>query len=171
MRILETTIDGAFVIEPEPAADERGFFARIADRDEFAKHGLVMPSTQWSVSYNAERGTLRGLHYQVAPHEEVKLVRCTAGAIFDVIVDVRTRRWLGLELSAENRKSLYVPAGCAHGFITLTDGAEVSYAIEGAYEPASARGLRWDDPALAIKWPDVDRRILSDRDRAFPLLE
>jgi dTDP-4-dehydrorhamnose 3,5-epimerase len=168
MRFIETPIAGAYVIEPEPLEDERGFFARILDADEFAKRGLVVPATQWSVSHNKKRGTLRGLHYQAAPHEEVKLVRCTAGAIFDVIADLATSRWFGVELSAANRKSLYVPRGIAHGFQTLTDDAEVMYAIDGAYVPSSARTLRWNDESLAIAWPIADP-VMSERDRTAPL--
>lgn len=164
MRILPTPLPGAFLIEPERHEDERGFFARIADRDAFAAHGLVVPSTQWSVSLNHKRGTLRGLHYQAAPHEEVKLVRCTAGAIYDVIADLASRRWYAVELSAANRRSLYVPRGIAHGFQTLTDGAEVFYAIEGAFEPSAARVVRWDDPSLGIEWP-LPVTMMSERDR------
>jgi dTDP-4-dehydrorhamnose 3,5-epimerase len=169
MRFIETPIAGAYVIEPEPMEDERGFFARIADADEFAKRGLLVPATQWSVSYNTKRGTLRGLHYQVAPQEEVKLVRCTSGAVFDVIVDLQRRTWFAVELSASNRRSLFVPRQVAHGFETLTDDAEVSYAIEGAYDPASARGVRWDDPAIAIRWP-LPPSIISNRDASYPYL-
>jgi dTDP-4-dehydrorhamnose 3,5-epimerase len=168
MRFVETPIAGAYVIEPEPLEDERGFFARILDAEEFAKRGLVVPATQWSVSHNIKRGTLRGLHYQVAPHEEVKLVRCTAGEIFDVVADLATSRWFGIELSAANRKSLYVPRGIAHGFQTLTDDAEVSYAIDGAYVPASARTIRWNDESLAIAWPIADP-VMSEKDRTAPV--
>lgn len=170
MRFIETPVAGAWVIEIDAAEDERGSFARLVDRDEFSRRGLLVPSTQWSMSFNRMRGTLRGMHYQAEPHEEVKLIRCTAGAVFDVIVDLRTRRWFGVELSAENRRSLYVPAGFAHGFVTLTDGAELFYAIEGEYVPASARGLRWDDPELGIEWPFTPD-IISERDRSFPLLD
>lgn len=167
MRFESTPIEGAFVIEPEPDEDERGFFARIADRDEFARRGLILPATQWSVSYNAKRGTLRGLHFQIAPHEEVKMVRCTAGAVWDVIADPLTKRWFGTELSAANRRSLYVPRGVAHGFETLRDDSEVFYAIDGAYDPASARGIRWDDAAFGIDWP-IAPTIISQRDRSYP---
>jgi dTDP-4-dehydrorhamnose 3,5-epimerase len=170
MRFIETPIAGAWVIEVEQAADERGSFARLADRDEFSRRGLIVPSTQWSVSFNHTRATLRGMHYQAEPHEEVKLVRCTAGQVFDVIVDIRTRRWFGIELSAENRRALYIPAGMAHGFVTLVDGTEMFYAIEGEYAPAAARGIRWNDPAVAIQWP-LTADIISDRDRSFPLLD
>lgn len=165
MRFIETPIAGAFVIEPELLEDERGFFARILDAEEFANLGLVVPSTQWSISHNRKRGTLRGLHYQEAPHEEVKLVRCTAGAIFDVIVDLEMGRWFSVELSAANRKSLYVPRGVAHGFQTLTDEAEVSYTIDGAYVPSAARTIRWNDESLAIPWPIADP-IMSEKDRS-----
>lgn len=170
MRFVETPIAGAWVIEIEQSADERGSFGRLVDRDEFSRRGLIVPSTQWSVSFNRLRGTLRGMHYQAEPHEEVKLVRCTAGSVFDVIVDVRTRRWFGVELSAGNRRSLYIPAGMAHGFLTLTDDAEMFYAIEGEYVPASSRGIRWNDPAVAIQWP-LTADIISDRDRSFPFLD
>ena len=171
MRFVETPIAGAFVIEPERHEDERGFFARIFDAEEFARHGLVAQFPQWSISYNARRGTLRGLHYQFPPHEEVKIVRCTRGAVFDVIADLRTRRWFAVELSASNGASLYIPRGIAHGFQTLVDEAEVAYAIAGAYDPASARGARWDDPSLAIVWPAIEERIISTRDASVPLLD
>jgi dTDP-4-dehydrorhamnose 3,5-epimerase len=167
MRFLGTTLAGAYLIEPELLEDDRGFFARLLDRDEFARHGLVVPSTQWSISFNRRRGTLRGLHYQQPPHDEIKLVRCTAGAIFDVIVDLKSGRWFGAELSAANRRSLYVPAGFAHGFETLTGDAEVSYAIDGNHDPDSARGVRWDDPAFAIEWP-LTPTMMADRDRGYP---
>jgi dTDP-4-dehydrorhamnose 3,5-epimerase len=170
MRFTETPLAGAYVIEPEPIEDERGFFARILDAGEFARRGLIVPAAQWSVSHNRKRGTLRGLHYQASPHEEVKLVRCTAGAIFDVIVDLKTRRWFAVELSALNRKMLYVPHGMAHGFQTLTDDAEVFYAMDTDFDAASARGVRWNDPALAVAWPDVAARLISQRDSALPLL-
>jgi dTDP-4-dehydrorhamnose 3,5-epimerase len=165
MRFLDTPIAGAYVIEPELLEDERGFFARILDAEEFAKRGLVVPATQWSISHNRRRGTLRGLHYQAPPHEEVKVVRCTAGAIFDVIADLDTRRWFSVELSAANRKSLYVPRGIAHGFQTLTDDAEVSYAIDVAYVPAAVRTIRWNDESLAIAWPIADP-VMSEKDRS-----
>jgi len=167
MRVVGTPLPGAYVIEPEPNEDERGLFVRLLDHDEFAKHGLIVPSTQWSVSFNRKGGTIRGMHYQASPHDEVKLVRCTAGAIFDVIVDLRSARWFGIELSASNRRSLYVPAGMAHGFQSLTDDAEVFYAIEGMYVPDAASGVRWDDAAFGIEWP-LPPTIISERDRSFP---
>jgi dTDP-4-dehydrorhamnose 3,5-epimerase len=167
MRIVDTPLPGVYVIEPEPNEDERGLFARVLDGEEFARRGLLVPSTQWSVSFNRRSGTIRGMHYQASPHDEVKLIRCTRGAIFDVIVDLGARKWFGLELSAENRRSLYVPAGMAHGFQSLSDDAEVFYAIEGRYVPEAARGVRWDDAAFGIEWPQPPT-IISERDRSFP---
>lgn len=169
----ETGLAGAFVIEPERREDERGFFARTWCRDEFAAHGLNPALVQCNISFNKKRGTLRGMHYQAAPHEEAKLVRCTQGAIYDVILDLRREsatfgRWVGVELTAENRRMLYVPEGFAHGFQTLEDDSEVFYQMSAFYHAESALGARWDDPAFAIAWPLPDP-ILSDRDRAFPL--
>ena len=172
MIFRETTIEGVTVVEPELHADERGFFARTWDPAEFAAHGLNDRVVQVSVSYNRKRGTLRGLHYQAAPHMEAKLVRCTSGAIFDVAVDLRPgsatfRRWVGVELSAENRFALYIPEGCAHGFLTLTDDAEVAYQISAPYVADSARGVRFDDPAFGIDWPG-DAIVVNERDRSYP---
>jgi len=167
MRIVATPLPGAYVIEPEVNEDERGFFARMLDRDRFAEHGMTVPSTQWSISFNRKRGTIRGLHHQASPHAEVKLIRCTSGAIFDVIVELASAKWFGVELSATNRRSLYVPAGFAHGFQSLTDDAEVFYAIDGAYVPEAARGVRWDDAVLGIEWP-LPPTIISERDRSSP---
>jgi dTDP-4-dehydrorhamnose 3,5-epimerase len=175
MIFTESPLPGAFLVDLEPLADERGFFARSFCADEFAAKGLGVEWRQCSVSFNARKGTLRGLHYQAAPHEEHKLVRCTAGAIFDVIVDIRPhstgyRRWFGAELTALNRRSLYIPPGYAHGFVTLSDDAEVYYMISVAHAPAQARGFRWSDPAFGIQWP-VTPSIISSRDAAYPLLE
>lgn len=175
MIFTETELKGAYVIEPVPAADERGFFARTFCARAFAERGLSAAMAQCSTSFNRRRGTLRGLHEQAAPHAEDKLVRVTMGAIFDVIVDLRDEsatfgRWFGLELSAENRRMLYIPQGFAHGFQTLRDDSEVFYQISTFYEPASVRGIRWDDPDLAIAWPDAPGAIVSKRDRALPLL-
>ncbi len=168
----DTTIPGTFVLEPEPRADARGFFARTWCRREFEAMGLEPRLAQCSVSYNRRAGTLRGMHLQAAPHGEAKLVRCTAGAVFDVVLDLRPDspaylRWFGTELSADNRLSLYVPEGVAHGFQTLADGAEVFYQISEEYFPDLARGVRWDDPAFGIRWPLPDP-ILSPRDRGYP---
>jgi dTDP-4-dehydrorhamnose 3,5-epimerase len=153
MIFTESPLSGAYVVELERLTDERGFFARSYCADEFAARGLGTELRQCSVSYNARKATLRGMHYQGAPHEEHKLVRCTAGAIFDVIVDIRAgsptyRRWFGAELSFHNRRSIFIPPGFAHGFMSLTDDAEVYYMISVAHVPQSGRGFRWDDPAF-----------------------
>jgi len=173
MRFVPTTLRDAYVIEPERYEDERGFFARVWCHDEFADQGLVPDLAQCSISRSSLAGTLRGLHFQNPPHEEAKLVRCTAGAIFDVIVDLRPdsptyAEWFGVELDAERGTSLYVPKGFAHGFQTLVDGAEVLYMISDPYVPAAASGVRWDDPAFAIEWPAADARTISGRDLAWP---
>jgi dTDP-4-dehydrorhamnose 3,5-epimerase len=171
--VRELPLTGVFLVEPEPQSDERGFFARIFDSQHFRKLGLVTHFPEWSVSFNRQTGTLRGMHYQLAPHAEVKLVRCTAGAIYDVVLDLRpdssTRgRWIATELSADNRRMVYIPEGMAHGFQTLSDAAEVLYHISSPFEPSAARGVRWDDPAFKINWPFVEQRIISVRDRSFP---
>lgn len=170
-----TPLQGAFVIDVETSDDERGFFARTVCMDEFARHGLDGRFVQQSISFNRKAGTLRGLHFQVAPHEEGKLVRVTHGSAFDVIVDVRFGsptygQWFGVELSRENRRQVYIPRGMAHGFQTLAAETEMFYEMTAAYHPESARGVRWDDPALAIVWPPCAERIVSERDRALPLL-
>jgi dTDP-4-dehydrorhamnose 3,5-epimerase len=164
-------IEGAFRIAIESVADERGFFARAFCKETFAAHGLV---AQRSISYNARRGTLRGLHYQDPPHAETKLVQCSRGAVFDVLLDLRPRsqsfrRWLSLPLAAENRAMVYIPAGCAHGFQTLADDTELAYDITPGYNPGLARGIAWNDPALAIPWP-IGHPILSAADRQWPRL-
>jgi dTDP-4-dehydrorhamnose 3,5-epimerase len=174
MIFTESTLPGAFTIDMVRAQDERGFFARSFSAEEFAAHGLPTEMPQSSVSYNERKGTLRGLHYQAPPHGEDKLVRCTAGAIFDVIVDLRSasptqRRWFGTELTADNRRAIFIPKGFAHGFITLRDDTEVLYMISVPYAPGSERGVRWNDPALAIKWP-IEPVVISARDAAHPLL-
>jgi dTDP-4-dehydrorhamnose 3,5-epimerase len=174
MIFAQTPLPGAFLVDLELLTDERGFFARSYCVDDFAAHGLSTPLRQCSVSYNARKGTLRGLHYQAAPHEEHKLVRCTAGAIFDVIVDIRPhsrhyRRWFGTELSAQNRRALFIPPGFAHGFLTLSDDAEVYYMISVSHSPQHAQGFRWSDPAFGIQWPGSPS-VISARDAAYPLL-
>ncbi len=171
MIFTETALAGVFVIEPERLEDERGFFARTWCRDEFAAHGLDAALVQCNVSYNKRKGILRGLHYQAAPHEEVKLVRCTRGAIYDVAVDLRPpsvtyKRWVAVELTADNHRMLYIPKGCAHGFETLSDDSEVYYQMSELYQPDSARGVRWDDLALRIAWP-LPYPILSQKDRSY----
>ena len=175
MRIEETPLAGAYLITPDLIEDDRGAFARLFCAETFAAHGLATQFEQSSFSYNRKAGTLRGLHLQRPPHAEVKLIRATAGAVFDVIVDLRAGsptfgRWHGAELSAENRAQFYVPAGFAHGFQSLKNHSELSYAITPPYAPASQDGVRFDDPDLAIAWPDPEGAILSDRDRALPRL-
>ena len=172
MKFVETELGGALIIRPEPARDSRGFFARVFCQREFESHGLNSHLVQCNISFNREKDTLRGMHYQVAPHREAKLIRCTGGAIFDVIVDLRSgsptcRKWLGVELSAENRTMLYVPEGFAHGYLTLTDNAEVFYQVSEFYAPACERGLRWNDSAFGIRWP-AQPRIISDKDAGHP---
>jgi dTDP-4-dehydrorhamnose 3,5-epimerase len=172
MRFTETKVAGAFLIEPEPIADERGFFARTWCREEFADHGLTPELAQANISFNHRKGTLRGLHYQAAPHAEAKLVRSTRGAIWDLALDLRRDSptylaWFGAELGDANRAMLYVPEGCAHGFLTLTDDAEVAYQMSAPYAPEAARGVRFDDPAFGIEWPG-EVVVINERDRTYP---
>lgn len=167
-----TPLAGAHVVELEQRDDDRGFFARVFCQEEFEVHGLNPNIAQCSISFNRRRGTLRGMHYQAAPYAEAKLVRCTQGAIWDVIVDLRPdspsfKRWHGVELSAANRRALYVPEGLAQGFVTLADNSEVFYVMSQSYRPDAARGVRWDDPAFGITWPIADPH-LSERDRDLP---
>jgi dTDP-4-dehydrorhamnose 3,5-epimerase len=175
MIFTELPLRGAYLVDVERSTDERGFFGRSYCADEFAAIGLAHEFKQCSISYNERKGTLRGLHYQGAPHEEHKLVRCTAGAVFDVIVDIRAasptcRHWYAAELTADNRRSLFIPPGFAHGFVSLTDHAEVYYMISVAHLPQFGRGFRWDDPAFAIEWP-VRPTVVSARDAAYPLID
>lgn len=168
-----TRLSGAYIIELDRRNDDRGFFARGWCRQEAEAKGLVGTMVQANVSYNACRGTLRGLHYQAAPHQEVKLVRCVRGAVYDVIVDLRPKSptfcdWVGVELSQENGRMLYVPADFAHGFQTLTDDVEVDYLVSHFYTPGAERGVRFDDPTFAIDWPAVPERIISAKDAAWP---
>lgn len=172
MHFLPTSLPGAFVIEPERSADARGFFARTWCAQEFRDHGLEPALAQCSVSFNARKGTLRGLHFQVPPHTEVKLVRCTRGALFDVAVDLRPdsptfRQWVGVELTENDGRALYVPRGFAHGFLSLADGSEASYQISAPHVPEAARGVRWDDPFLGVEWPGPVA-VMADRDRHYP---
>jgi len=169
----ETPLSGAYCIEVEKSHDERGFFARTWCEREFAERGLTTAIKQCNISFNKERGILRGLHYQEAPYGEVKIVRCTKGAIFDVIVDLRRdsatfRNWYGLELNEKKRSMLYIPEGFAHGFQTLSNETEVFYQMSQFYVPESARGVRWNDPAFGIEWPETEKRILSERDQQYP---
>jgi dTDP-4-dehydrorhamnose 3,5-epimerase len=168
----ETALAGAWIIEPERLEDERGFFARSWCRREFEARGLNPNIAQCNVSFNKRRGTLRGLHYQAEPHREAKLIRCTRGAIHDVIVDLRPgaptfKRHVAVTLDAESRRMLYVPEGLAHGFQTLEDDTEVFYQMSECYSADHSRGVRWNDPAFGIRWPDDDRTI-SSRDRGYP---
>lgn len=175
MRLAPTTIPGVVVVHTEPVTDERGSFSRVWEHEEFAAAGLSDQLDLHCVSSNRAEGTLRGLHWQEPPHAEVKLVRCSRGAVFDVAVDVRPDspsylQWFGIELRPETGQCLYLPAGVAHGFLTLADDTEVSYLMTSCYSPAHARGLRHDDPRVAINWPRQPQ-VISDRDRDFPLLE
>jgi dTDP-4-dehydrorhamnose 3,5-epimerase len=175
LTFLETKIEGAFEIRIEPSADERGFFARTWCRNEFEMNGLDATLVQCNVSFNNGKGTLRGMHFQAEPHAENKLVRCTRGGIYDVVIDLRPRsrsfkQWMGVSLTAASRNMLYVPEGCAHGFLTLEDETEVFYQMSEFYHPESARGVRWDDPAFQIIWPGRVE-VISERDRAYPDFE
>lgn len=175
MLFSKTLISGAWLIEPELHEDERGFFARSFCRNEFERHGLNPDLVQCNISFNRKRGTLRGMHYQTPPHEEAKLVRCTHGAIYDVVLDLRPGsptylRWEGAELNADNRRMMYVPEGCAHGFQSLVDDSEVFYQMAEFYHPECSAGVRWDDPTVSIKWPCSDP-ILSERDRNYPYIK
>lgn len=174
MIVTPTPLAGAFVLDIEPLADDRGFFARTFCTAELAAHGMNGAVAQCSVSFNARAGTLRGMHFQAAPHEEDKLVRCTAGAIFDVLVDIRDGsptfgQWYGAELSAANRRALYIPKGFAHGFLTLADATEVLYQISVPFAPGFGRGFRWDDPEVGIAWPAAPA-VMSERDATYPTL-
>jgi len=172
MKIMDTSIQGVYIIDIDRLEDERGFFARSVCENEFKAHGMQSHFVQCSISFSPHQGTLRGMHYQVKPHEEVKLVRCTRGAIFDVIVDLRESsdtfcRWVSVELTQDNRRSIYVPFGCAHGFLTLVPDTEVSYQISESFDPASARGVRFDDPAFGIEWPYSATKLISPKDKLY----
>lgn len=174
MIFTETKLKGAFTIEIEKFEDERGFFALNWSADEFAKRGLNARVVQTNISFNKRRGTLRGMHFQTKPHQEAKLVRCTAGSIYDVIVDLREgsptfRKWFSIEISSTNRVMLYIPEDFAHGFQTLEDSTEVAYQMSEYYHPESARGLRWNDPVIDIRWP-LAVSVVSERDTQFDLL-
>jgi dTDP-4-dehydrorhamnose 3,5-epimerase len=165
-------IAGAYLIDPLPTSDERGMFLRTYCRNEFEQHGLDATIAQSSASFNRRKGTLRGMHYQREPHAETKVVRCSRGAVFDVILDLRResssyRQWQAVELSESNHRMLYIPKGVAHGFLTLSDASEVVYQISEFYHPESSDGVRWDDPAFAISWPAIPS-VISDRDRGYP---
>lgn len=168
MRFTQTELNGAWIVEPEPVHDHRGFFARTFCIREFGEHGLETAFVQHATSLSLAKGTVRGMHFQKDPFSEVKVVTCMKGAIFDVIVDLRQdsptfRHWIGVELTAENRRRLYIPKGFAHGFQALTDNAEVAYLISAFYEPSAASGVRHDDPAFGILWP-LPVTVISDKD-------
>lgn len=169
----ETKLRGAFLVGLERREDSRGFFARTWCANEFADQGLTTEVVQANVSFNPRQGTLRGMHFQHAPHAETKLVRCTSGAIYDVIIDLRPesetyKQWLGVELTADNRRALFVPEGFAHGYQTLAPDSEVFYQVSEYYTPGAEGGVRWDDPAFGIEWPDPDDAFLSEKDRSWP---
>lgn len=174
MRFIATNVEGAHVIEPHKIKDERGFFARAWCEDEFERAGLCAVIKQSNMAFNPAAGTLRGLHYQRAPHEEVKVVRCVKGAIFDVVVDLRPGsrtylKWHGVELTDDNDLALYVPAGCATGYLTLVPNAAMQYHTSERYVPEAATGVRYDDPAVGIEWP-TPPTLISQQDRAWPYI-
>jgi dTDP-4-dehydrorhamnose 3,5-epimerase len=172
MIFTETKLKGAYIVQLERIRDERGFFARAWCKREFDQHGLISRLVQCNVSYNKKQGTLRGMHYQVAPHEETKLVRCTMGSIYDVIIDLRPgspthKEWIGVELNAENRRMLFVPKGFAHGYQTLVNHTEVFYQVSEFYTPETERGVRWNDPVFGVEWPVVDNLEISEKDKSW----
>lgn len=173
MQFLETPLAGAFLVKPQPIGDERGFFARLACEQEFGERGLSGRFVQWNNSFSAVAGTIRGLHYQVAPHQEAKLVRCIRGSIFDVVVDLRPGsttfgHWFGALLTAENRRLLYAGEGMAHGYQTLEPNTEVIYGSSASYRPEAERGVRWNDRAIGIAWPFGGEPTVSDKDQRWP---
>jgi len=173
MKFIETGLKRAYIIEIEPISDDRGFFARSWCEQEFKNYGLNAHLVQCNISFNAKKATLRGMHYQIKPHEETKLVRCTQGSIYDVIIDLRPesatfKQWFGVELTAKNHKMLYIPEGFAHGFQTLEDDTEVFYQMSEFYHPECARGMRFDDPSFGIKWLLTEDLIISEKDQNYP---
>ena len=175
MKFIETPLKGAFIIEPEPVRDQRGFFSRTWCKHEFAEHELAFEIVQCSISYNVKKGTLRGMHYQSLPHEEAKLVSCIRGSIYDVIVDLRPDsstyiKWFSLELNETNRRFIYIPKGFAHGFQSLEDNTEVFYQISEFYNPNSSKGILWNDASLQINWP-LSISEISDKDLSYKQLE
>ena len=175
MKFTETQLKGAYIIEPELLRDERGFFARSWCQKEFTERGLNTNLVQCNISFNLKKGTLRGMHYQAKPYEEAKLVRCTMGAIYDVIIDIRPesptfKQWVAVELTAENRKMLYIPEGMAHGFQTLVDNTEVFYQMSEFYQAESASGVRWNDPAFNVEWLIKQDLVISKKDQSYSFL-
>jgi len=174
MIFTETKLQGAYFIDPERHEDERGFFAHSWSEREFAAQGLSPHLAECNISYNKRKGTLRGMHSQQAPHGQIKLIRCTMGAIYDVIIDLRPdsptfKQWVGTELTASNHRLLYVPGEFGHGFQTLADETEVFYQVSSPYVPDTGQGVRWDDPAFGIEWPHAEKRIIIQRDCEYPL--
>ncbi len=172
MKFTETPIGGVLLVDLEPVHDERGFFARMYCEEEFRSRGLEPRIAQSSMAHNARKGTLRGMHFQRDPHAEVKLVRCTSGSVYDVVIDLRPgsptfRHWFGTELTARNRRMLYIPHGIAHGYQSLEDETEISYQMSTPYLPEAAAGVRWDDPAFAVRWP-LEVTAITERDRSYP---
>ena len=176
MIFTQTDLEGAYIVDIEPHRDERGYFARVWCSHEFEEQGLNTDLVQCSVAYNYKKGILRGMHYQNQPYAEVKLVRCTKGAVYDVIVDLRVDspthlKWVSVELTEENHRMLYVPEGFAHGYITLKDDTELFYQMSEFYVPGAGAGVRWNDPAFGIEWPDVGDILIPDKDQMWPLLD
>lgn len=172
MKYTETPIGGLFLIDLEPVEDERGFFARTFCEEEFRRRGLESHFTQCSIAFSRRKGALRGMHYQRDPHAEVKLVRCTRGGVYDVAIDLRPDsptlgQWFAAELTAMNRRMLYVPTGLAHGYQTLEDETEISYQMSAPYHPEAAAGVRWNDPAFGVSWP-LDVTVIAQRDNSYP---
>ena len=174
MKFKQADIKGSFIIELEKHRDERGDFARTWCRREFERQGITATPVQANMAVSIRKGTLRGMHYQVPPFEEAKLIRCVKGAIFDVLIDLRPasstfNRWFGIELTGDQDRMIYIPEGCAHGYQTLVDETEIHYLTTAFYSPESERGIRWDDPAFSIKWPLMEGLLLSEKDRNWPL--
>jgi len=173
MKFTETGLDGAFVIEIEPRLDERGFFARGWCRREFEAAGIRINFVQANIAFSKNKGTLRGMHFQKAPHAEAKFLRCVRGAVFDVMIDLRTdsptfKKWFGIELTADNHKMVFIPEGFAHGYLATVDDTEVFYLVSAFYSPDTEGGVRWDDPAFGVKWPMTGNLIISEKDKNWP---
>jgi dTDP-4-dehydrorhamnose 3,5-epimerase len=173
MKFTETGLDGAFVIEIEPRLDERGFFARGWCRREFEAAGIRINFVQANIAFSKNKGTLRGMHFQKAPHAEAKFLRCVRGAVFDVMIDLRPdsptfKKWFGIELTADNHKMVFIPEGFAHGYLATVDDTEVFYLVSAFYSPDTEGGVRWDDPAFGVKWPMTGNLIISEKDKNLP---
>lgn len=173
MKFTKTGIDGAYVIEIEPHCDDRGFFARAWCHREFETMGIQFNFVQSNIAFSKKKGTLRGMHFQKAPHAEAKFLRCVRGAVFDVMIDLRPdsptfKKWFGIELTADNHKMVFIPEGFAHGYLTTVDDTEVFYLVSAFYSPDAEGGVRWDDPAFGVKWPMTGNLIISEKDRSLP---